>query len=516
MRTPCLAAAALVLLAALPARAAVPAESPWKKIQTTSPNDYLMGFHALSATEFFVGGMLMDASGGMIPTMKPVLYWTQDGGQLMKPIVQGIGNGLMSPGITNLFFRDNRTGWAVVDDSVYYKNRAQTAWKAVKTNAKPTVVHMMDDLNGVLGTETGAILRTTDGGASWTPATVPDTTASIACLFFTNDQRGWAAGVESATEAVGGPDGGDVEQTLYGNQYLFGTSDGGKTWHTVWTQTPDTAEEPGGRQVCPMFFLPDGKTGWLASATWDQTNGRAYPAHLARTTDSGKTFRDMNVPVSVGKGLFNMDVSVSYFQVMYWVDALWGHLGGTAYVAEQGSGGGASQPPIVKNVDYVTRDGGTTWERTDLGTISIDLTGGSSIATDGRLMGGQMLSIWEGWMVGETGAIYQYQRKCVHAGSIDCGDGYECTKFADKDFRCTAMAGADGTTDRDAVTGSDSTWTGEGVSPYLDILPCEGDDCPKAGGGSGCAGGAVPVSPGAWPAATLLVLLLAATRRRGH
>jgi hypothetical protein len=346
-----------------------------------------MGFHALSANEFFVGGMLMDASGGFLPKMNPVLYWTQDGG--------------------------------------------------------------------------------------------------------------------------------DVEQTLYKDQYLFGTSDGGKTWHTVWTQTPDAAKEPGGRQVCPMFFLPDGKTGWLASATWDQTNGRAYPAHLARTTDFGTTFRDMNVPVSVGKGLFNMDVSVSYFQVMYWVDALWGHLGGTAYVAEQGSGGGASKPPIVKNVDYVTRDGGTTWERTDLGTITIDMTGGSSIATDGRLMGGQMRSIWEGWMVGETGAIYQYQRKCVHAGSIDCGDGYECTKFADKDFRCTAMAGADGTTDRDAVTGSDSTWSGEGVSPYLDILPCEGDDCPKAGGGSGCAGGAVPVSPGAWPAATLLVLLLAATRRRG-
>jgi len=278
--------------------------------------------------------------------------------------------------------------------------------------------------------------------------------------------------------------------------------------------------------------------GWLATATWDPSLGRAGPAHLYHTRDGGHTLDEMAVDMKVGtvKMLMEMPLNVSYFLTMFWADASNGHLGGSAYVADQGSGGGSSTPPIEKNVDFVTRDGGATWTKTDLGAIDVMASmggGGGTVATDGRVMAGQMLSFFQGFMVGETGAVYSYDFTCIK--NSDCGAGYECHK---EDLQCHRVA----TTTGDATGGSDvPTVTNAGdilsTSCTPDTVACDGNrqmvcgeartwaflkNCATDGGtclggechspsSGGCSASGAP-APSGWLALGGVLLLFAAFR----
>jgi len=134
---------------------------------------------------------------------------------------------------------------------------------AGKARQSLAAVHFFDQRRGLVATDNGAILLTSDAGDTWEAADVQRRTRAIASIFFLNDQRGWALG----------------------NDGVLRTDDGGRTW------TPMTAEE-GGRRVSgrAMHFV-DAATGWIAG----------MHASLLRTTDGGVTWDPAAIPLGAGE-----------------------------------------------------------------------------------------------------------------------------------------------------------------------------------------------------------------------
>ncbi len=479
------------------------ATADWKKVATTNSSDLLSAFARFAdGKQILVGGMRVDMSGGGIPSIGPVLYWSQDGGSTFQ-VVKNMPTegGLMGAGIQDLYAVSDKSLWAVAGSGVFGATQVGAPWKEKKLGSAPSRVHMFDATTGVLIGEKGMAWRTEDG-ATWTEVPTGED-ADLQCMFWLDSKHGFAAGV--ATTEDDPQNTGQTVTTFHASVFLA-TSDGGKSWTKVSSPTD-------GHGPCPMYFL-DTQTGWLATAEEDPSMGRAGPAHVWKTTDGGKTFTDLKVDVSVGKGMFNMPIQASYFTVMFWADALNGHLGGDAYVVDTSSGGGSSTPPVYKLVDYVTHDGGQTWTHTDLGTVNIDLGGGSLPPTDGRTIGGEMLSMVEGFMTAETGAIYRYEATCTT--HEECGLGYACgakgvcvpVLVPDGDGGCIGAACG---TDREVVVGTDDDATvgADGTTP---ILPC-GDACTSGSSSGGCSAGA-PAGTG-WAAVLMLALGALARRRQG-
>lgn len=69
-------------------------------------------------------------------------------------------------------------------------------------------VHFVDEDNGWIAGNTGLILNTTDGGATWNEQTTPPNNTYYS-MFFTDTQNGWAGGFAGK---------------------LIRTTDGGATW----------------------------------------------------------------------------------------------------------------------------------------------------------------------------------------------------------------------------------------------------------------------------------------------
>lgn len=470
---------ALVLVSA-------PASADWKKIGTTNPNDWLMAFSALGDREFFVGGLSMDSSSGF-PKMAPVLYWTQDDGKLFKSAVGGLATAAgFGASVSALAFLDSKQGWAVAGSAIWRTVNTGGQWKPAKVTGTPTLLHRFDEATGVALGEGGAAWRTADGGASWTEVAT-GTTADLSGQQWLDASRGFACGTVWETS----DDGQGNELQTAKSAVVLKTSNGGASWSVL--------SEVTGRVAGPVFFLPDGQTGWLSTSAWDTTNSRAGPADLRKSTDGGASFVDTGFDPKVGTVSmgFQMPINASYITVMRWDDEARGHLAGSAYVTETSSGGG-SPTPIYRNVDFVTLDGGATWKRTDLGSISIDLGGGAMPAGDGRIMSGALRSLFSGWMAGEGGAVYEYEYTCkTHE---DCGYGYGCGS----DGKCIALILPDACTScgsPDAATAdADATATQPDGTGAADVS-CGQDGCPGASSGGGCSAG----SPAA--SAALLILL---------
>ena len=137
-----------------------------------------------------------------------------------------------------LFMFENNTGWVVVTkDYGYYDS---------------------------------ALLKTSDGGDTWTEV-VPNTSGyDIKDLFFLNENIGWLYYSKSITE--------DFETTYH--YILEKTSDGGATWEIAFDNTD---EEFSGAYEFQMFFS-DASNGW--SVRQDYYDEKS----VWKTTDGGSTW----------------------------------------------------------------------------------------------------------------------------------------------------------------------------------------------------------------------------------
>lgn len=512
---------ALVLLSTLVALPALASPPQWKAIeQPTNKDDYLLAVDVLSDLQFVTGGMRF-SSGGMIPIPSTVLYRSQDGGKLVQTLKIGSAGGIGGGAVSVLAFTSLANGLAAMGGDVW-KTTNGTTFQQVTLDAEKEIkaLHRMNAQKGVaVGTE-GGIWRTTDGGTTWA-AVDSGTTADLDCVTFINDRTGWVAGsVKKVTE-----DGETMDGIVsYSGIVVLGTSDGGATWTELATIPADAADGDGGRQSCPIHFLPDGQTGWLVTSIFDLSKQRAKEVILLRTTDGGSNWRDMKVDFKVGvlNFMMKMDIKLSYAAGMYWSDdGRMGHLVGAADTGMESGGGMGGSTPVYKTVDMTTKDGGKTWTKPDFGEIKMDFGGGAAPEGDPRPAKAVFGHWAQGVMVGEKGNVWIWEALCDRDSA--CPEGYKCLKpdpkvpakcypkAADPDATGPDAAGSDNATDRDAFTTFDGA--GEGGTVSLDLPACEGDDCPSGRSGGGCAGSGTPVGPGAWPAATLLMVYLLASRR---
>jgi photosystem II stability/assembly factor-like uncharacterized protein len=133
---------------------------------------------------------------------------------------------------------------------------AQTFWRLlpVPTSRDLNKVCFLDSLNGWLAGDSGTIIKTTNGGQSWSTQN-SGTTADIVDLFMLNTNRGWAVAYSIAYDSAGA--------------YVLQTSDGGAHW-----RCEPYADRS--KFFLSMYFL-DSLNGWMAGASGD----------MVRTTDGG-------------------------------------------------------------------------------------------------------------------------------------------------------------------------------------------------------------------------------------
>ncbi len=397
------------------------ARAEWRRVHS-SQGEYLFAMSSVGPKEFFVAGMFMDPA-SRLPLPQPRVYWTQDGGALLKPILGNLPASFTSGIPAAIHFRDTMTGLLGMGNKVYRTVNRGAQWQGTDVGHGVGAVRFVGGDTAIAVGDDGLIARSDDGGQTWTPVE-SGTDADLGCLFFVGRDTGFAAG----TRVVEEDDGQGGTTTRYEEAVVLLTSDGGRTWRKGFTTS--------GLGLCPLFFLKDGRRGWLAAMEPDpQPGGRRSKAILLATTDGGLTFEDTGLDVRVGTLQFLMAIplTASYFVAMHWDDEFRGHLAGAAYLISLSSGMGGDQH-FYRVVDFLTLDGGQTWKKTDLGTISVSMGGGApSIQGDGQVLGGEMRSLFEGWLVGENSGVWTYRTVCqTHA---DCGEGYVCNA----DSSCEAM-----------------------------------------------------------------------------
>lgn len=193
----------------------------------------------------------------------------------------------------------------------------------------PNVVFVCGDTPspGPVDERVGVIIKTTDGGQSWSekPVQIPGMLiAAVNSIHFVSPDTGWAVGADSAQDGI-----------------VLKTTDGGSSWSaTRLTQ----------KQVPTTVFFADADNGWIGGATTPpgQEEGIGGPSSILATTDGGRTWRSQyNIPISIYR--------------VFFIDRTTGWAGGS------------------KGMIYNTTDAGRTWDtqRTEIemGDGPVDLRG---------------------------------------------------------------------------------------------------------------------------------------------
>ncbi len=215
----------------------------------------------------------------------------------------------------------------------------------------------------------GTVLRTTDGGATWTGGVVPgaDTLQFRDVVAFDADTAlALSIGNGAASRIVKTTDGGATWRTVFVNEneaaffdglafwgtrrgvgfsdsvdgifVLIRTEDGGETWRrVVRSALPAAAEGEGGFASSGTLIHTRGDhLGWIAT-------GNAAPAHVLRTNDAGASWRSAELPIVAGEAAGGTSVT--------FLDDLHGVV----------VGGDLGQSTAVLDAVAITSDGGQTW-----------------------------------------------------------------------------------------------------------------------------------------------------------
>jgi len=213
--------------------------------------------------------------------------------------------------------------------------KVKAIWEPVnfKQDIKLTDVHFVSEQVGWVSGASGTLLKTTDGGDTWTVVLGGDAAAKdapIANLRFSGETHGWA--VKGTGKLLRTTDGANWEEfgrigEEYGYYYDYAfvgplsgvqivketgsisqTGDGGKTWKTVLPQCTASLEIEGlARQVkCTLkslFFLSP-TVGFAVGAATAPTGG-VVPGKavvVMKTDDGGTTWRNLSVIPDVAHG----------------------------------------------------------------------------------------------------------------------------------------------------------------------------------------------------------------------
>jgi len=147
-----------------------------------------------------------------------LIYATEDGG-LTWSAVPG-SNASILRGIVTIEFHDRLTGWAG-GGAVMKTTDGGRTWTTQVEMATIREFFILDDMS-VIGVGKGSILRTVDGGETWTEVAPADgRIVDLRAVHFTDPEHGWTAGM-GREEII---DGRSIAHTV-----LLTTTDGGTTW----------------------------------------------------------------------------------------------------------------------------------------------------------------------------------------------------------------------------------------------------------------------------------------------
>ena len=212
---------------------------------------------------------------------------------------------------------------------------AQARQDAVAGLAALTSIHMNTGLAGWAINHQSAIIRTTNGGVSWsdvTPYTLLPARVTVTATYFPTAQVAWAAltdaAAQNSTTAI-----------------IIHTGDGGRTWQRGTVRLAN----PG--QIGQILFLAGGRVGWLFAVLGAGAGSQAV--QIFRTTDGGAQWSSVSTttpphpsPGSLPFGGIKSGISFR--------NALAGFATGIVY-----------GPPGFSYL-YATGDGGHTWRHQGL------------------------------------------------------------------------------------------------------------------------------------------------------
>ena len=186
-------------------------------------------------------------------------------------------------------------GWALVEEGttaaprfwVFKTTDAARHWQrqfagsAMSTNAGPLKIQFFDRDNGLIALGgADVVYRTGDGGAHWTPLTMP--TFSFSQVFFSDRLHGWVLGTVQALDQR-------TSETRF-----FSTNDAGDHW--VALPLPPAFPLVGKGGFSELAFRGPGD-GWMG--------GFAQQSTVYSTIDGGVAWQAHSLPVAVvGKGGF--------------------------------------------------------------------------------------------------------------------------------------------------------------------------------------------------------------------
>jgi photosystem II stability/assembly factor-like uncharacterized protein len=395
----------------------LPATADWVRREAGATKITLFDVSSPDGLNVFTAGSHFENLGGYVPVPIPHALASSDGGRTFVEITSNLGAGQAGFLPENLQFLDVQHGFVLGGKLLYRTENGGQSWTSVNVGIKAYGFHFFDLTHGVIAGENGAIKKTADGGLTWTSVSSP-VSVHLAQMFWLDSQRGWISGYDQRVAQ----DPSTLESTVYlENAVVVRTTDGGSTWATSTVMD--------GYALSQVFFLADGQTGFLAGAMW--LGGDKIEAHLLKSTDGGATFVDTDLPVNVGSlgGSFPMPIILDHITTMYWSDANHGRLAGSAYIAkcsfDDGSGGGAKDTIIWRTVDFLTADGGATWTKSSLGTITVPASADpATIPNDGATVDGEMRSLSDGFMAGELASAWRFLVPCT--GITDCTAGLVC------------------------------------------------------------------------------------------
>ncbi|MBO0797347.1 MAG: SPOR domain-containing protein, partial [Blastocatellia bacterium] len=296
------------------------------------------------------------------------VYRTTDGGRTWKPLLSGA-----AADIDFIFFADWSDGWMLGGPLegegrlLFMTNNGGRSW-----NHKPlpnvVSLHFIDPLNGWAVGNGATILKTTDGGERWSPASglekligLPIATATgnfgLRDVYFLDAGNGWVIGnfYGTGTSSIGG---------------LFATEDGGNSWRRV--PLLDTSGRPIPGELQSVRFT-DVKTGSVTGEVYDG-DGRFF--FVLQTRDGGQTWEQHRLQSRAAHRSQFIDLAT-----------------GWSIAAAPRSSGAET---IVYDTTLIRTDnGGKSWED-------------DFVARGGRIRQLFFLSRTRGWAVGDHGLIMSY------------------------------------------------------------------------------------------------------------
>ena len=267
--------------------------------------------------------------------------------------------------------------------SRYEKDKAALdAYFTFNGNICRNDLEFVDDQNGWVSGGWATILKTDDGGGTWSSQT-SGIRSQVKALSYADDLNGWAV---------------DSEGILH-------TADGGITWSPQGPLGPvHESTSATSRDLLGLVFLDD-KTGFAFSYRF-----------LLHTTDGGIMWTYQQLPFGKSAcGVFFATNTVIFTDTQYgWIS---GRRGAVAYTMDGGSTwacqlvwkkGSELEIPWIQDMAFVDRANG--WVVGGRGTIFHTPDGGvtwnpQESGVTGRLFGVDFVDTQRGWAVGENGTI---------------------------------------------------------------------------------------------------------------